>query len=92
MVEHTTENRSVGSSILPLATTSTLLLFESLHASRAKDTVRALLDRLPDDFSLDDVLYHLYVVHEEVIEYIARDSRDRALQLLQQALETSSTF
>ena len=28
----------------------------------AKDTVRTLLDRLPDDCSLDDVLYHLYVV------------------------------
>lgn len=28
----------------------------------AKDTVRALLDRLPDDCTLDDVLYHLYVV------------------------------
>ncbi len=27
-----------------------------------KATVRALLDRLPDDCSLDDVLYHLYVV------------------------------
>jgi len=27
-----------------------------------KDTVRALLDRLPDDCSLDDVQYHLYVV------------------------------
>ena len=27
-----------------------------------KDTVRAVLDRLPDDCSLDDVLYHLYVV------------------------------
>ena len=27
-----------------------------------KDTVRALLDRLPDDCSFDDVLYHLYVV------------------------------
>lgn len=29
----------------------------------AKDTVRALLDRLPDDCSLDEVQYHLYVVH-----------------------------
>jgi hypothetical protein len=29
---------------------------------RAKETVRELLDRLPDDCSLDDVLYHLYVV------------------------------
>jgi len=28
----------------------------------AKDTVRALLDRLPDDCTLDDVQYHLYVV------------------------------
>lgn len=29
---------------------------------KAKDTVRGLLDRLPDDCSLEDVLYHLYVV------------------------------
>ena len=29
-----------------------------------KDKVRALLDRLPDDCSLDDVLYHLYVVRK----------------------------
>ncbi len=29
---------------------------------RAKQTVRELLDRLPDDCSLDDVLYHLYVL------------------------------
>jgi hypothetical protein len=28
----------------------------------ATDTVRTLLDRLPDDCSIDDVLYHLYVV------------------------------
>lgn len=28
----------------------------------AKETVRALLDRLPDNCSLEDVLYHLYVV------------------------------
>lgn len=28
----------------------------------AKDTVRALLERLPDDCSLDEVQYHLYVV------------------------------
>jgi hypothetical protein len=36
-----------------------------LHAGAdmtAKETVRALLERLPDDCSLDDVLYHLYVV------------------------------
>jgi predicted transcriptional regulator len=28
----------------------------------AKETVRALLDRLPDDCSVEDVLYHLYVL------------------------------
>ena len=29
---------------------------------QTKDTVRALLDQLPDDCTLDDVLYHLYVI------------------------------
>jgi len=29
---------------------------------KAKETVRDLLQRLPDDSSLDDILYHLYVV------------------------------
>jgi hypothetical protein len=29
---------------------------------KVKQTVRALLDRLPDDCSVDDVLYHLYVL------------------------------
>lgn len=28
----------------------------------AKQVVRELLDRLPDDCSLEEVLYHLYVV------------------------------
>jgi len=30
----------------------------------AKETVRALLNRLPDNCSLDEVLYHLYVLQE----------------------------
>jgi hypothetical protein len=30
----------------------------------AKKTVRALLERLPDDCSLEDVLYHLYVIQK----------------------------
>lgn len=30
--------------------------------NETKSKVLALLDRLPDDCSLDDVLYHLYVV------------------------------
>ena len=29
---------------------------------KTKQTVRELLDRLPDDCTLDDVLYHLYVI------------------------------
>ena len=29
---------------------------------KAKDAVRDLLDRLPDDCTLEDVLYHLYVL------------------------------
>lgn len=28
-----------------------------------KNTVRELLEKLPDDCTLDDVLYHLYVLH-----------------------------
>lgn len=31
---------------------------------QVKQKVRALLDRLPEDCTLDDVLYHLYVIHE----------------------------
>ena len=31
------------------------------NVQHVKETVRALLDRLPDDCRLDDVLYHLYV-------------------------------
>ena len=29
---------------------------------QAKETVRSLLEDLPDNCSLDDVLYHLYVI------------------------------
>ncbi len=29
-----------------------------------KDMIRALLDRLPDDCTIEDVLYHLYVLQE----------------------------
>jgi predicted transcriptional regulator len=28
----------------------------------AKEAVRALLDRLPDDCSVEEILYHLYVL------------------------------
>ena len=39
-----------------------------------KDTVRALLDRLPDDCSLEDVQYHLYV-----LQAVARGQADEEL-------------
>ena len=29
---------------------------------QTKEIVRALLDRLPDECTVDDVLYHLYVI------------------------------
>jgi predicted transcriptional regulator len=31
---------------------------------KTKERVKELLDRLPDDCSIDDVLYHLYVVQQ----------------------------
>lgn len=31
---------------------------------QTKETVRDLLDRLPDNCTLQDVLYHLYVISE----------------------------
>ena len=39
----------------------------------AKEAVRALLDRLPDDCSVDDILYHLYV-----LQAVARGQADAA--------------
>lgn len=33
-----------------------------MHAAKA--TVREVLDRLPDDCSLEEILYHLYVVQK----------------------------
>ena len=44
----------------------------------AKDTVRALLDRLPNDCSLDDVMYHLYVV-QAVGRGLADDEAGRVI-------------
>ena len=40
----------------------------------AKETVIALLGRLPDDCSVDDVIYHLYVIRavERGLEDVAQ--------------------
>ena len=53
-----------------------------------KETVRALLDRLPDDCTLEDVQYHLYVVQamargeadEEAGRTIPQEQVDAALR------------
>ena len=50
----------------------------------AKDTVRALLDRLPDDCTLDDVQYHLYVV-----QAVARGEADEAVSYTHLTLPTT---
>lgn len=36
----------------------------SLAPVEAKEAVRALLQRLPDDCTLEDILYHLYIVQQ----------------------------
>ena len=62
-VERFIEEGSLG----PLAVSTSRLcsapaiLISGSVAMTAKETARAVLDRLPEDCSLDDVLYHLYV-------------------------------
>jgi hypothetical protein len=46
--------------------------------SIAKEEVKALLDKLPDDCSLEDVQYHLYVV-EKINRGIERAQKEGVL-------------
>lgn len=46
--------------------------------STAKEEVKALLDKLPDDCSLEDVQYHLYVV-EKIRRGIERAEKEGVL-------------
>lgn len=46
--------------------------------STAKEEVKALLDKLPDDCSLEDVQYHLYVV-EKIQRGIDRAEKEGTL-------------
>ena len=39
-------------------------MWYSLFMSTAKDEVQALLSKLPDDCSLEDIQYHLYVIEK----------------------------
>jgi hypothetical protein len=46
--------------------------------STAKEEVRVILDKLPDDCSLEDVQYHLYVV-EKIHKGIGRADKEGVL-------------
>lgn len=46
--------------------------------STAKEEVKTLLDKLPDDCSLEDVQYHLYVV-EKIHRGIERAEKEGTL-------------
>lgn len=46
--------------------------------STSKDEVRALLDKLPDDCSVEDIQYHLYVV-EKINRGIERAEKEGTL-------------
>ena len=52
--------------------------FGGATMNAAKETVRDILDSLPDDCSLQDVQYHLYVV-EKIRSGIAKAEQDGAL-------------
>ena len=52
--------------------------------STAKDEVQSLLEKLPDDCTLEDIQYHLYVV-EKVHRGIDRAEKEG--ELTQQAVE-----
>lgn len=54
------------------------ICFGGATMNAAKETVRDLLDSLPDDCSLQDVQYHLYVV-EKIRSGIAKAEQDGTL-------------
>jgi len=58
---------------------------------RAKETIRTLLDRLPDDCSLEDVLYHLYVA-QAVEEGLADVRAGKAIPLEEVAARFRQVF
>ena len=49
-----------------------------MNVSTAKQEVKALLDNLPDDCSLEDVQYHLYVI-EKINRGIDRAAKEGTL-------------
>jgi len=49
-----------------------------VETHKAKDEVEALLKKLPDDCSLEDIQYHLYVI-EKVHRGIERAEREGTL-------------
>ena len=82
-----TNSESLTKYLLEVTSGGTAVYCTSMsHAVETKETVRALLDRLPDDCSLDDVLYHLYVI--QTIEQGQSDSRAGRTMTHEQVAET----
>jgi hypothetical protein len=53
-------------------------MWPTLICSTAKEEIKALLDKLPDDCSLENVQYHLYVV-EKIHRGIERAEKEGVL-------------
>ncbi len=62
----------------PLSYVVMRVVEEERVMSTAKEEVKALLDKLPDDCSLEDVQYHLYVV-EKIHRGIERAEKEGVL-------------
>jgi hypothetical protein len=58
-----------------IGTRARILFLEFLIVLTAKDEVKVILDNLPDDCSLEDVQYYLYVV-EKIHKGIERAERE----------------
>ena len=73
MPSYTGTKRQVKfAAFIPLRFTSNQ---EAIAISTAKDEVKTLLDKLPDNCSLEDVQYHLYVV-EKIRKGIERAEKE----------------
>ena len=64
---------------------------EDIRVMKVKETVRELLERLPDDCTLEEVLYHLYVL-EKVERGLADADAGRTLSHAEVANELRSRW
>jgi hypothetical protein len=62
----------------------TLTVLLNIKMSTAKEDVEALLSKLPDDCSIEDIQYHLYVIEKvrkglEAVGTISQEEVERRL-------------